>query len=86
MARRLWWLGIVSPMQMARRRAVRYGFVGGERLWRFIGLTMVIRELLRRIFGRRPEYVALERLAPGQSVQVTAIPSARSSRRRRRRR
>ena len=57
----------------ARRRSIREGFIGGDRVWLLIGLAVHGRRTLRKLMHAQPELVATERLEPGQHVTIRAI-------------
>lgn len=66
-----------SPIGGLRSMALRRGVVGGNRGWMILAGVLWGARLLRRASSRRPEVIALERLQPGQSVQITALPGRR---------
>lgn len=69
-----------SPVHYLRHRALYDGVLGGSTLWKIVAVMVV----LRKVFGKQPEHLGIERLAPGQSIQIIAIkPSSRRARRRR---
>ena len=64
---------ILSPSLILRRKAVRQGFLGGQRGWQIVGLIVFGRRFLRKLLGGEPELVATERLEPGQAISIRAI-------------
>jgi hypothetical protein len=72
----------LSPSVYVRTTAVRRGVLGGDRFWRTIAVMIVAGEVLRRVFGRSPELLSIERLEPGQSVQIRTLPASERRRRR----
>ncbi|CAN5756674.1 hypothetical protein BH20ACT4_BH20ACT4_08830 [soil metagenome] len=61
-------------MALLRTSAITRGFLGGSSGWRTFGLAYFGLRALRRLFGRSPEVVSVDELAPGQRMQITAIP------------
>jgi hypothetical protein len=74
-----------SPAAYVRHRALYDGILGRSFVWKTIAVVVFGRSLARRFLGRRAEHLSIERLAPGQSVQVIAIGPASRRRRRERR-
>lgn len=70
-------------MALVRSTAITKGFLGGSRGWRTAGLVYFAVRALRRLFGSTPEVVSVDELAPGQRMQITAIPPPERRRRRR---
>ena len=70
MARR----SVMSPMFTMRRNALYKGFLGGSRGWMAVGVVLWGSKLMKKSFGRTPEYLSTERLEPGQAVRIEAIP------------
>jgi len=66
---------IWSPSLILRQRAITQGFLGGRPGWQIVGAVIFGRRILRKVMGDVPEVVANERLEPGQSVQIIAIPA-----------
>jgi hypothetical protein len=85
MARRGRRVGVFSPALYLRTSAVRRGVLGNDRFWRFVAAVIFGRQLLRKVLGREPQLLSVERLDPGQSVHIAAIPPPASRRGRRRR-
>jgi hypothetical protein len=56
-----------------RRAAMRHALLGRSTTWRVAALLVFGAPSVRRLLGRRPEVVSVERLAPGQSVVVTRL-------------
>ena len=73
----------LSPMAFARAAALSKGVLGSHRGWRAFAVVYFGFRGLRRLFGRTPEVVTVEELAPGQRMHISAIPQAKRSRRRR---
>ena len=74
---------LLSPFAYARRAGIYRGLLGGDRRWLFIGGTVIIAGRIRRMLGRQPEIVTIEKLEPGHPLRLEAIPPP--SRRERRR-
>lgn len=74
---------LISPAVYVRRRALYDGVLGSSTLWKLVAAAVFGRSVLRRVLGRHPEHLSVERLRPGQSVQVIAL-GPRGSRRQRR--
>lgn len=66
--------GRLTPMGLLRSSAISRGFLGSSRGWRTVGIAYFAIRALRSLFGRTPEVVTVEELAPGQRMQITAIP------------
>lgn len=73
-----------GPIVTLRQMSVWRGLLGSSRGWRALGITLWSFHLLRRLLGRNPELVAIERLKPGQSMVVTALVPESTGRRARR--
>ena len=76
------------PRRMSRfmRNAAIYrGLLGGSRPWMVVFVIFAIGRVRHAVFGRTPESVATEVLAPGQTVSITALESTPRGRRARRR-
>lgn len=69
-------IGLLSPSAALRRRRF-YLLFGDGRFWRDVMYVMYARRAVKHVLGRRAEWVALEKLRPGQSVHVTALPTRR---------
>ncbi|MFZ9383405.1 MAG: hypothetical protein ACO27U_01900 [Ilumatobacteraceae bacterium] len=63
-----------------RSRSLRRGFLGSSRAWFAVGVVVWGSRLAKRILGRRPEVVSVERIEPGRSMIVSSVE--RSGRRR----
>ncbi len=61
------------PISGLRGLALRRGVLGGSRPWMVVAAVLWGARLVRRASSRRPEVVSIERLKPGQTVQVTAL-------------
>ena len=73
----------LSPFAYARRAGIYKGLLGGDRRWLFIGGTVIIAGRIRRLLGRQPEIVTIEKLEPGHPLRLEAIaPPSRRERRR----
>lgn len=62
-----------GPSALLRQRSLQKGLFGGSRGWMAVGILVWGPRLLKRLFGRREELIATERLRPGQSIQLDAI-------------
>lgn len=67
---------------VVRSKAVRKGLIGGSRGWMVVGVLVYGWKALRWLTARRPELVSVERIEPGQTVQITTVaaPSRRERR------
>ena len=73
---------IAPPMFTLRRNALYKGFLGGSRGWMTVGAFVWGSRLMKKSFGRAPQYLSTERLDPGQGVRIEAVrPTARNDRR-----
>ena len=73
---------VLSPSYTLRRNALYKGFLGGSRGWILVGVLMYGPRLMKKAFGRTPQYLSTERLEPGQAVRIEAIPPMSRSERR----
>lgn len=72
---------LLSPTAMLRRSALYKGVFGGHRGWMAVGAVLWGPRILRRVFGKQEEIVAVERLTAGQSVRLESIkPPTRKER------
>jgi hypothetical protein len=63
-----------------RRRSLREGFVGGNKLWLVIGVIVHGHRVIHRLVAKQPEAVAIARLPPGHSLSIRTIdPKSESS-------
>jgi len=58
---------------VVRSKAVRKGLIGGSRGWMAVGVLVYGWKALRWLTARRPEVVSVERIEPGQTVQITTV-------------
>jgi hypothetical protein len=72
----------MSPTFTLRRNALYKGFLGGSRGWMAVGVALYGPRLMKKAFGRTPQYLSTERLEPGQAVRIEAIPPMSRSERR----
>ena len=63
----------LSPGLWARRKAMSKGLMGESPVWRAIGITILIRLILRRLMRMGPERIAVERMKPGESIILTGV-------------
>jgi hypothetical protein len=56
-----------------RRRSANEGFVNGRSLWQAVAIVLYGRRILASVLRKKPEVVAVERLAPGQFVSIRTI-------------
>jgi hypothetical protein len=56
-----------------RRRGVQEGFVNGRTVWQAIAIVLYGRRFLATALRKKPEVVAVERLAPGEFLSIRAI-------------
>ena len=73
---------VISPTYTLRRNAMFKGFIGGSRGWMAVGVALYGPKLMKKWFGRTPQYLSTERLQPGQAVRIEAIPPMTRSDRR----
>jgi hypothetical protein len=71
---------IRNPITLLRWRSFDRGILGRDRRWILLWVILVAGRGLRHIVRRRPEVVAIERLAPGSSVVVRALTASRGKR------
>jgi hypothetical protein len=58
---------------LLRTKAVRKGLIGGSRGWMVVGVVVYGWKALRWLSARNPELVSVERIEPGQTVQITTV-------------
>lgn len=58
---------------LLKSKAVRKGLIGGSRGWMTLGVVMYGWKALRWLSSRRPETISVERIEPGQSIQITTV-------------
>ena len=72
---------LLSPTALLRRSALYKGFFGGSRGWMAVGVALWGPRLLRKYFGKHPEFVTTEKLRAGQIVRLESIaPPTRKQR------
>ena len=72
----------LSPIRLARRTAFYKGLLGGSRGWMAAGAVLWVGRDDRRALGRTEEHVSLDRLRPGQGLEIrTIVPPTRRERR-----
>jgi hypothetical protein len=64
---------LLSPTAFLRRSALYKGLFGGNRGWLAVGAVMWGPRVLSRLFGKREEIVATEKLTAGQFVRLEAV-------------
>lgn len=62
-----------TPFATLRRLALDRGLRGGSRTWLVVGGVVWGLRLVRLAATRREEFVTLERLRPGESIQIRAL-------------
>jgi hypothetical protein len=67
-----------APISGVRTLALRRGVLGGSRGWMAVAVVLWGLKVLRKASSRRPQVVSVERLRPGQTLQVTALPGRNS--------
>jgi hypothetical protein len=76
----------LRPSVILRRNAVYKGVLGGSKGWLAVGSVVWGRSLLKKYFGKNPEFLTVERLTKGQFLRIDAVaPTSRRQRRRLRR-
>jgi hypothetical protein len=79
---RLLALIMIGRPALVRHTAFTEGLAGRDRFWRVVAFGFLAQDVIRKFTVKEPERLGIERLVPGQSVTVTALPaSARRSRR-----
>ena len=79
------WIAVVVLVRSdaIRYNAMREGVYGKSKFWRGVAVMLFARDAVRAVAVKAPEQLGVERLAPGQIVQVCAItPDSRRGRRR----
>ncbi len=64
---------LLSPTAFLRRGALSKGLFGGSRGWLAVGAVMWGPKMLSRLFGKREEIVATEKLTAGQFVRLEVV-------------
>ncbi len=64
----------LNPLNLARHNALYKGVLGGNRAWLVIGAVVWAPRVLKRMLGKNEEVVATEKLGPGASILITALP------------
>jgi hypothetical protein len=64
----------LNPLTLARHNALYKGLLGGNRTWLVIGAVVWAPRLMKRLLGKNEEIVATEKLLPGSSIRITALP------------
>ena len=73
----------VQPMAYLRRLSMRRGILGPSRAWRYVAIVAYAPGMLRKLFGRGPEEIAVETVRPPQFISVlTAKPLSRKEQKR----
>lgn len=67
-----------APITGLRAMALRRGVLGGSRGWMVIAGVLWGLKVLRKASSRRPQVVSVERLNPGETLQVTALSGRRT--------
>ncbi len=77
---------MVGQSDFVRARALRHGLFLGSWYWRAIGSFILLQEARKKLLGREPEPIAVERLRSGHRVKITVSePNLQLGRRERRR-
>ena len=77
-------MGLVgAAARVIRRQSVRKGLVGGSRVWMTVGGVYSLVRIMRRMSRNSDGVVVAERIEPGDTLVIEALP--RESRRTRRR-
>ena len=80
---RIWRLVAVIVLvrsDIIRHSAMREGVYGSSRFWRSVAVLLFANDARRAVAVKVPEQLGVERLAPGQTVQVSAIEPRRRRR------
>ena len=65
---------LLSPIALARRSAIYKGVLGGNRGWMVVGAVVWAPRLLKKAMGRTEQVVATEKMLPGDTMTLYAIP------------
>ncbi len=77
----------LSLSALIRTRAIQRGIFGSNPVWRAVAVVVFGTRFLRKVFGKHPDYLGVEKLKAGQFVRIEAIaPPSRRGRRGTRRR
>jgi hypothetical protein len=72
----------LSPWRLVRRTAFYKGLLGGSRGWMTVGAVLWVGRKARGALGRTEEKVSLDKLRPGQGLEIrTIVPPTRRERR-----
>jgi hypothetical protein len=63
----------LTPSVYIFNKSVASGILGKSRFWKTIGFILISRRMLRRIMGSEPRTVAIERIAPGESLILRGV-------------
>ncbi|HAP75479.1 MAG TPA: hypothetical protein DCR14_05290 [Acidimicrobiaceae bacterium] len=66
---------LLSPVAFLRRGALYKGVLGGRKGWMAVGAVLWAPKMMKKLFGKNEEVVAVEKLKPGQFVRLEAIPA-----------
>jgi hypothetical protein len=61
-------------IRFLRRNATYKGLLGGQRGWLALFALFGVARFFGRFVGREPQHLTSERLLPGQSLTIVAIP------------
>jgi len=64
----------LSPLAALRRNSVSKGLLGGQRGWMAVGAVVWGARLLRKALGRTEQVIFTEKLEPGKTLCLEAIP------------
>lgn len=65
--------GLLTPLATARRLGITRGLIGGSRGWLVVGGVAWGLRVVRRAAGRHEEVLTIEKLKPGETIQVRAL-------------
>lgn len=64
---------------MLRKRSFRLGLLEGRSGWQGLAVVFLGISLMKRLTGPRVQILSSQKLRPGQSISVTALPKSRRS-------
>lgn len=71
--------GYLAPSALIFRKSMRDGIFGDSRVWKAIGLAILLRRGFRKIMGNDARTVAIEQIKPGETVVLRGVRSRKLS-------
>jgi hypothetical protein len=65
---------IASVTSVLRKRSMRRGLLEGRSGWQALAVVFLGISLVKRLSGPRVEVLSSQKLRPGQSISVSAVP------------